>query len=570
MNLGMLIGISFVVLLLGYIFYGRYLAKQWGVDFTKNALPTPAHELYDGIDYCPAKTPVLMGHHFSSIAGAGPINGPIMAAFFGWLPVTLWLLIGGIFVGGVHDFGTLFASVRNRGNSIASVIGTSAGAKPKRLFLVFAYLAMLLYIAAQLSIVSGTFGAEFSSNGELLLNSNTIANSVTAIISVWFIVAAIVFGVLVYRYKFPVLWTTIFTLLALGGLMYLSFSFHPFYFSSRVWLFLLALYVLVASVTPVWILLQPRDYLSSYLLYAMMAIALVSILWLHPTVAMPAFTGFKETTLGLGNLFPFLFITVACGAVSGFHALVSSGTSSKQLDREGDALMIGYGGMLIESLLAVVSLCAIAYIWKDIKAVMESGTEVNPTIIFARGLSTLTQGMFKDSISVTGPLYTFFVLSVSVFCLTSLDTATRIARYMFQELWIEEGQTQETVTGYKRILTNKYFATLFTVTLGVLLGHAGYVHIWPLFGATNQLLAALALLGVASWLRYIGRNNRMIYIPMAFMLVVTFVALAETIVKNYNSVLAGDVLWSGIRLVIAGLLLLLALKLVFNVLKRNK
>ncbi len=569
MNLGVLLGVSFIVLLCGYVFYGRYLAKQWGVNLTKNAEPTPAHAQFDNVDFVPAKVPVLLGHHFSSIAGAGPINGPILAAFFGWLPVALWVLIGGIFVGGVHDFGSLFASIKNRGNSIAAIIEASVGVRARRLFLAFAYLTLLLVVAAFSAIVANTFAADVTRFGNVIYNETSETNAITAMISFWFIVIAVVFGYFVYGRKFSLGITTVFALAALLFLMYFSLSYHPLYLSSTTWLFIIGAYIAVASVVPVWLLLQPRDYLSSFLLYAMMIIAIVGIFGLHPATTMPAVTdsAFITKYSSLKGIFPALFITIACGAVSGFHSLVSSGTSSKQLNKESDSLAIGYGSMLIESFLAIIALCAIAYVWDNEVAILASGEKMStPVVIFAKGLSRMVQMLFDSSETVTDMLYTFFVLSVSVFCLTSLDSATRIARYLFQEFWLSADETPENVKGLKKILVNPYVATLITVGLGIALGYNGYANIWPLFGATNQLLAALALLGVASWLDHIGKNNHMLYIPMFFMLIVTLYSLILSIKANYNMVVSGDVFWPATRLIIAIFLFLLAIDLVLNVL----
>ncbi len=568
MNLGVLLGVSFIVLLLGYVFYGRYLAKQWGVNLTKNAEPTPAHAQFDNIDFVPAKAPVLLGHHFSSIAGAGPINGPILAAFFGWLPVALWVLIGGIFVGGVHDFGVLFASIKNRGSSIAAIIETSIGLRARRLFIAFGYLAILIVIAAFTAIVANTFAADVTTFGQVVYNETSEANAVTAMISIWFLVVAVIFGYLVYCRKFPLGITTIFALATLVFLMYFSLFYHPFYFSSTTWFFIVGVYIAIASVVPVWLLLQPRDYLSSFLLYVVMIVAIVGIFGLHPTTTMPAFTdsAFITKYSGLKGIFPALFITISCGAISGFHSSISSGTTSKQVDRECDVLPIGYGSMLVESFLAIIALCAIAYVWENEVAVLTAGEKMStPIVIFARGLSRMVQVLFDSSETVANLLYTFFVLSVSVFCLTSLDTVTRIARYLFQEFWLTNGETLENVKGFKKILVNPYIATLITVGLGLAFGYKGYINIWPLFGATNQLLAALALLGVASWLEHVGKNSCMLYILMFFMLIVALYSLILSIKANYNLVAGGDVFWPATRLVIAILLFLLAIDLVLNV-----
>ena len=433
MNAAVILIVGIVILALGYVFYGGWLSKQWGIDPSRS---TPAHELEDGMDYCPAKAPVLMGHHFSSIAGAGPINGPIQAAVFGWVPVLLWVLIGGIFFGGVHDYGALFASVRNNGQSIGTVVETSISKKAKRLFLIFSYLTLILVVAAFASIVANTFKATYVDG--VVDVAASAANATTAIISLLFIVLAIFFGFFVYRRNAPIGVSTIIGVVAIAFVMWLGIKWHPIYLSYQTWMIICGIYILVASVTPVWILLQPRDYLSSFLLYAMMILAIVGVIGCHPTLDMPAFTGFKDTIAptgsSLGYMFPALFVTIACGAISGFHSLVGSGTTAKQLNNEKDAQPIAYGGMLIECVLALVSLCAVAYIWQDYKA----GTTVTPTVVFATGLSQMLGKIFgSGAVSVT---YTLMVLAVSVFCLTSLDTATRLARYMFQEFWLKPGE----------------------------------------------------------------------------------------------------------------------------------
>ena len=560
MNAAVLLIISIAILLIGYIFYGRWLSKKWGVDPSN---VTPAHTMEDGVDYVPAKAPVLMGHHFSSIAGAGPINGPIQAAVFGWVPVALWVLIGGIFFGGVHDFGALFASVRNKGKSIGTVIEDSIGLKAKRLFIIFAYLTLLLVVAAFASIVANTFKATFLENGAIDYAASA-ANASTAMISIFFIVLAILFGFFVYRRNAPLGVSTIIGVVLIAVAMYVGLNWHPIYLSYETWMIICGIYILVASVTPVWILLQPRDYLSSFLLYGMMILAVVGIIGCHPSIdAMPAFTGFYDTVAptgsSIGYLFPALFVTIACGAISGFHSLVGSGTTAKQLNREQDARPIAYGGMLIESALAIISLCAVAYIWKD----YASGTTVVPTQVFAGGLSSMLGTLFGSGAQTI--TYSLLILAVSAFCLTSLDTATRLARYMFQEFWMKPGETMADMTGARKVLTNPYVSTAITVVLGVALGMTGYAKIWALFGAANQLLAALGLLAVAAWLGKIGRNNKMFYIPMVFMLLVTLTSLVFTIITQVNLVTSGaDVTWGIVRGVIAVLLIILAIDLVIE------
>ena len=557
---GVLILIAGIAILIAaYLTYGRWLAKQWGIDPSRT---TPSHTEEDGVDYVPAKAPVLMGHHFSSIAGAGPINGPIQAAVFGWVPVFLWVLIGGIFFGAVHDFGALFASIRNKGQSIGEVIANTMGSKAKKLFIIFSYLTLILVVAAFASIVANTFMAAYTENGAVDYTASA-ANATTAMISLLFILIAIAFGFLVYRRNAGLAVSTIIGVAAIIVCMVIGLNWHPIYLSNTTWMIIVGIYILAASVAPVWILLQPRDYLSSFLLYFMMLVAVVGIIGCGLTggaqMDIPAFTGFKDTLAptgaSLGYMFPALFVTIACGAISGFHSLVGSGTTAKQLNNERDAQPIAYGGMLIECALAIISLCAVGYIWAN----YASGETVTPTVVFATGISKML-GSIPGLGGTEKIAYTLLVLTVSVFCLTSLDTATRLARYMFQEFWLEPGETYKDVTGYKKVLTNPFVATLITVILGIGLGLTGYANIWPLFGAANQLLAALGLLAVATWLGKAGKNNKMSLFPMAFMLVVTITSLGFTLKTNFAGISAGGagVSWCYVRAVISALLIILA------------
>ena len=559
MNAVVILLVGIVILVLGYIFYGGWLAKQWGVDPKRT---TPAHELEDGNDYVPAKAPVLMGHHFSSIAGAGPINGPIQAAVFGWVPVMLWVLIGGIFFGAVHDFGALFASVRNKGQSIGEVIAESIGSRAKKLFLTFSYLTLILVVAAFASIVANTFKATYTESGALDEVASA-ANASTAMISILFIIIAIIFGMMVYRRNASLVVSTVVGVAAIVVCMVVGYNWHPIYLNGSTWMVIVGIYIAVASVTPVWILLQPRDYLSSFLLYGMMIIAVVGIVGAHPTLSIPAFTGFIDKAeygsgVSLGSMFPALFVTIACGAISGFHSLVGSGTTAKQLNKESDAQPIAYGGMLIECALALISLCAVGYIWSEY---VPNGI-TTPTAVFATGISRMC-ATIPFLAGAENVIYAMLILAVSAFCLTSLDTATRLARYMFQEFWLEPGQTWKDATGFKRVLTNPYVATLITVVLGIALGMTGYAKIWALFGAANQLLAALGLLAVAAWLGTMGKNNKMFLFPMAFMLIVTIVSLCQTILTNFNTAMAGtgETMWCWIRAGIGTLLVILAIVL---------
>lgn len=562
MNAALILIISILVLVIGYVCYGGWLAKQWGIDPRR---PTPAHELEDGMDYVPAKTPVLLGHHFSSIAGAGPINGPIQAAVFGWVPVVLWILLGGIFFGGVHDFGALFASMRHKGQSIGEVIHDSMGENAKRLFLIFGYLTLLLVVAAFTSIVASTFGTT-TSDGILREGAALEANLSTATISLLFIVLAIFFGFLVYRRNMNIVPATMIGIIGIVAIVFIGLNFHPVAFSYNVWMWLLGIYILIASVTPVWILLQPRDYLSSFLLYFMILVSIPAVLGAAATgtghLPIPAFGLAEAKGNGLftvGSVFPALFITIACGAISGFHSLVSSGTTAKQIDSEADAKPISYGSMLIECVVGVLALCAVGYVWTDAlgQVSAETGSYVSafasPTAVFATGISKML-GSFTNE-SIQNVMYQMLVLAVSVFCLTSLDTATRLARYMFQEFWLQNGETPEDVHDGRKLLVNPYFATAVTVIPGVALGMTGYSKIWPLFGAANQLLAAVGLIAVCTWLGSIGKNNKMFYVPMIFMLFVTIVSLIQTIISK---VTAGGDIWNYIQALIALLLVVLA------------
>ena len=548
----LLIGIA--VLLCGYIFYGRYLCKKWGVGETNE--PTPAHTMEDGIDYVPAKAPVLMGHHFSSIAGAGPITGPISAAMFGWLPCMLWILVGGIFFGGVHDFGALFASVRHKGKSIGEIISANMSLRAKRLFIIFSYLTLILVVAAFASIVAGTFAAKYV-DGQVDLAASATPASV-AMVSLLFIVIAIAFGFMVYRRNAPMGVSTIAGVIAICLCMAIGMNWHPIYLSNTAWMWIVGLYIAIASVTPVWILLQPRDYLSSFLLYAMLAIAAIGVVIAHPNMVDSTGAGLVAIGDGMNAagikqpLFPVLFTTIACGAISGFHSLVSSGTTSKQLDKETDAKPIAYGGMLLECVLAVITLVAIAY-------ARQTGHTAGATDIFAGGVAGMASQIAGGNQSLFNILYTLLVLTYSAFCLTSLDTATRLARFMFQEFWIDgtKGETPENVTGVKKVMANPYIATGITVVLGILLGLNGYAKIWALFGSANQLLAALGLLAVATWLGNVGKDNKMFLIPMAFMLCVTIASLLINSWQQFNVILAGGADWGPYVQVVLGLMLVI-------------
>ncbi|MGI6586595.1 MAG: carbon starvation protein A [Lutisporaceae bacterium] len=504
MNSLVLLLIGIAAFLTAYALYGKWLANQWGIDPTKT---TPSCELRDDIDYCPANAKVLLGHHFSSIAGAGPITGPIQAAVFGWLPVYLWIVLGSIFVGGVHDWGSLFASVRHEGKSIGEIIRANIGENGKKLFNIFAYLTLILVVAAFTDICAGTFAYDAA-------NPEAITGARAGTASILFIVLAMAFGYFVYRKGAPLSVSTVVGVVLLFFCIWIGYQFPVLKLSKSAWNIILIIYIFAASTLPVWLLLQPRDYLCSFLLYGMLAGAIIGVLLVRPSMAIPASVGF---TVGEGAkaqyLFPMLFVTVACGAVSGFHSLVASGTSSKQVNNEKDTQLIGYGAMLIEGIVAIIALISVSYV---------AGATGTPAQIFAAGVAE-----FMSSFGIPVPVGTVFVtLAFSAFALTSLDTATRIGRYMFQEMTTKPD-------GTKTALNNMYASTIVTVGLSALLLTYGYQKIWPIFGSANQLLAGLALLAVSAWLAKSGKKNLMTIIPMVFMFCVTLTALIFVAKNNF-------------------------------------
>lgn len=538
---------SFLILIAAYVFYGSWLAKKWGVDPMR---PTPGHTMTDGVDYIPTKPSVLLGHHFASIAGAGPINGPIQAAIFGWLPVALWILIGGIFIGAVQDFSSIFASIRHDGKSIGHIIELYMGKTGKKMFLAFAWLTLVLVVAAFADIVGSTF-VGFAADG-----TQIVPNATAAATSTYFVVFAILYGFLIHRRNPKPIVSIAVALLFIVFSIVLGFLL-PVYLTKTTWMIVIIIYIFIAAITPVWILLQPRDYLNSFLLYAMMIAAFVGILVTNPVIGLPAFTGWVVDDK---FLFPALFITVACGAISGFHSLVGSGTTSKQLNNEKDAKVIGYGGMLIECGLAIIALIAVGALY--VNGEMPAGT---PPVVFANAIAS-----FVGNIGIpTDIAYVLITLAIASFSLTSLDTATRLGRYMFQEFFSETEVESESDyisdrASQKRtiytFLSNKYVATAVTIIAGGLLAISGYENIWPLFGSANQLLAALALMAVGIWLGSIGKNNKMFYIPMLFMFAATLVALAISMYQNFFILYSGNgqTEVNGLQLIVAVFLFVLA------------
>ncbi|MFA9375478.1 MAG: carbon starvation protein A [Lachnotalea sp.] len=538
-----LIMILIAVVFLGgaYLFYGRYLAKKWGIDPDAK---TPAVALEDGVDYVPADTGVVFGHQFASIAGAGPINGPIVAAMFGWLPVLLWILLGGVFFGAVQDFASMYASVKNKGRSIGYIIEVYIGNLGKQLFLLFTWLFSILVVAAFADIVAGTFNGFNAETGESIR-----ANGAVATTSVIFILVAVGLG---FFLKYAKQKTWVNTVVAIV-LLVLSITVGiacPMYIKQSTWLVLVFAYIIVACVTPVWALLQPRDYLNSFLLIAMMIAAFCGIVIYNPSMNLPVFTGFKLTAANgtISYLFPALFVTIACGAVSGFHALVSSGTASKQIKNEKNMLPVSFGAMLLESFLAITALIAAGFV--ATKDGLPAGT---PPQLFASAIATFLSKIGLPE-SVT---FTLITLAISAFALTSLDSVARVGRIAFQEFFIDDSVDVNKMSPFRKLVINKYFATIITLLLAYSLSRAGYANIWPLFGSANQLLSALALIACAVFLKKTKRQGFMLWGPMVFMLGVTFTALTLKIIDLIKGLSSQFVTGNVLQLVFAILLLVL-------------
>ena len=544
MNGILMMVIAIVVLGGAYLLYGRYLQKKWGID--PNA-KTPAYEMEDGVDYVPADTNVVFGHQFASIAGAGPINGPIQAAIFGWLPVLLWILIGGVFFGAVQDFASMYASVKNKGRTIGYIIEEYIGKLGKKLFLLFCWLFCILVVAAFADVVAGTFNGFTVPTvaGEAV--KKVAANGAVATTSILFIFEAVALGMILKYGKLHKWINTAIAIVMLVAAVVIGLNF-PIYLTRETWHILIFAYIFVASVVPVWALLQPRDYLNSYLLIFMIVGAVIGVFVSNPSCNLQAFTSFNVDGQ---YMFPILFVTIACGAVSGFHSLVSSGTASKQIKNEKNMLPVSFGAMLMESMLAVIALIAVASFAKGEAA--------------AQGLTTQPQifaGAIANFLSVIGLphslVFTLINLAVSAFALTSLDSVARVGRLSFQEFFLDEGVTEENMTPFQKVVTNKYFATIITLVLSFLLAKVGYAEIWPLFGSANQLLSVLALVACAVFLKKTKRQGWMLWVHMFFMMAVTFTALGMTIYKLGGAFLStGLTLGNTLQLIFAILLLIL-------------
>ena len=552
MNTLVIVVIAAVCLLAGYTLYGRWLAKKWGID---PKAKTPAVTKEDGQDYVPTNGWVVFAHQFSSIAGAGPVTGAIQAAAFGWLPVLLWILIGGIFFGAVTDFGALYASVKNEGKSMGLLIEKYIGKTGRKLFMLFCWLFTLLVIAAFTDMVAGTFVGK---GVDGMTAETSYANSAAASISMLFIVVAVVFGLIQKHVgKMNEVVKAVVAIALLVAMFAVGMAL-PICTTKSAWIYIVMAYLFLASVMPMWLLMQPRDYMTTFMLLGMIIGAVVGVLVAHPAMQLNAFNGFSVNG---SSLFPTLFVTIACGAVSGFHSLVSSGTSSKTISNEKDMPMVGYGAMVVESLLGIVSLVVVG-------AVAVNGTKPDgtPFAIFSSGVAG-----FLEKLGLPVQVATVFMtMCVSALALTSLDSVARIGRMSFQELFYGDTTDPAKMSPLQRVLTNKYFATVITLFFGYLLTLGGYNNVWPLFGSANQLLAALVLIALAVFLKTTGRTGWTLYIPMFAMLAVTFTALIQKTIALVKNIAGGQAtfLVDGLQFIVAVLLMVLGVLVAFSCLKK--
>ena len=552
MNGLVIVLIAIVVLGAGYLLYGRWLANKWGLD---PKAKTPAYTHEDGQDYVPSSKLTVFAHQFSSIAGAGPVTGPILASVFGWVPVLLWLLIGGLFFGAVQDFGALYASVKNEGKSMGMIIEKYIGRTGRKLFMLFCWLFTLLVMAAFTDMVAGTFVGK---GVEGMTKATGYANSAAASISMLFIVVAIIFGLIQKKVGKMKEWVRAVVAIALLVVMFIIGMKLPMYATKSTWIYIVMAYLFLASVMPMWLLMEPRDYMTTFMLLGMIIGAVVGVIAEHPTMKLNAFSGFNVDG---SYLFPTLFVTIACGAVSGFHSLVSSGTSSKTISNEKDMPMVGYGAMVVESLLGVIALVVVG-------AVAVNGTkpEGTPFSIFSTGVA----GFFEKFGIPVQVATVFMTMCVSALALTSLDSVARIGRMSFQELFYGDTTDTSKMPGWQKVLTNKYFATIITLFFGYLLTLGGYNNIWPLFGSANQLLAALVLIALAVFLRTTGRTGWTLYIPMFVMLAVTFTALIQKTIALVSNIAGGQAtfLVDGLQFIVAILPMVLGVLVAFSCLKK--
>lgn len=547
MNGLILMACTIVALFVGYRFYARWLEKTWGVD--PNA-KTPAQTKNDGNDYVPTSKWTVFSHQFTSITGAGPVTGPIIAAMFGWLPATLWMIFGCIFFGAVQDFTALYASVKNGGKSMGMMIEQYIGRTGRQLFLLFCWLFTLLVISAFCDIVANTF------NGFTTQGAEIMPNAAAASISILYMFVAVAFG-LYLKYRKPSgTEQLVVGIVLMVAMLWIGIA-NPIYADAVTWRYVVFAYLFCAAVMPMWLLKQPRDYLSMFLLIGMILGGVIGVFIKNPDINMPAFVGFEVKGL---DLFPMLFVTIACGAVSGFHSLVSSGTSSKMIANEKDMRLVGYGSMCVETVLGVVALIVVCAAATD--GVLPSGT---PFQLFSNSIASFLTDIFGLPTDVSACIMT---MCVSALALTSVDAVARIGRMSLQELFTPpEGVEKNAV---QKLFTNPVFATILTLVLSYLLCLAGYMSIWPLFGSANQLLSALVLTSLAVFLKATGRKGWMLYIPMTIMFCVTMTALGMSVWRIIGALSAGTFVFmvDGLQLIIAVALIALALMVVMHCLPK--
>ena len=568
MNGIVLMLVAAVVLACGYLLYGRWLSNKWGVD--AKAL-TPARRMEDGKSFSPASAFTVFSHQFSSICGAGPVTGTIVAMAFGWLPVVLWVLIGGIFFGAVHDFGALYASMKNNGKSLAQLIEKYIGKTGRRLFLIFSWLFCIIVIAAFTSMVCGTFKYTPAEAGGIDF-AKSYAAGCAGTLSILFTFVAIAFGWAQRKFNLDGAKEFVVAVVAIVLMFAVGMQF-PLYLDLNQWIAVVMVYLVFAGAMPIQTLKQPRDYLTTIMMVVMIVCAVLGIVVLgvngQATITAPMFTGFSTKS---GMMFPVLFVSVACGALSGFHSLVSSSTSSKQVSNETDAVKVGYGAMVLESFVGVLAIIIAGIMFSDMNTAgtgaLNNGVASTPFQIFAAGIA---RGM--KAFGVDGTVATVFMtMNVSALALTSLDAVARIARTSFSEFFAKSNDALaiEDKSGAMKVLGNPWFATLVTLIPGLALTFGGYLAIWPLFGASNQLLGGMTMITLAVFCKCTGRKGAMLYVPVAFLLCCTFTSLVQSIMGCVTALSAGtaaSVFNSVLQLVFAILLVVLGLIVAVNCLR---
>ncbi len=574
MNGLVIVVVAAVVLAAGYLLYGRWLARTWGVD--PQAL-TPAKRMEDGKNFSPASCFTAFSHQFSSICGAGPVTGTIAAMMFGWLPVLLWVLVGGIFFGAVHDFGALYASVKNNGKSLAQLIDKYIGRTGRKLFLLFSWLFTIIVIAAFVDMVAGTFQATFTASG-VVDAAASYAGGTAGTISILFTFVAIAFGWINRKFNLSG-WKELLFAVVLFVLMFAVGMQFPVYLDKYGWFAVIAVYLLFAAAMPIQTLKQPRDYLTSIMMIVMIACAVLGIFVLgtqgQATMTAPMVADISALAAKGSYLFPLLFVSVACGALSGFHSLVSTNTSSKQVEKEQDMVVVGYGAMVLESFVGVLAIVVAAIMFTQLNtagtgALNVGGAAATPFQIFSTGVA---RGM--TAFGVDGTLATVFMtMCVSALALTSVDAVARIGRLSFQEFFAKGDDAAEDVeaetTGAAKLFSNTWVATVLTLALGFALAFGGYNNIWPLFGASNQLLGGMTMITLAVFCKCTGRKGFMLYVPVAFLLVCTFTSLVQSIIGCVNALAAGGaavIATSGLQLVFAILIVILGVFVAYHCLK---